>query len=119
MTKPTRHQKKRRIYTHWDKRTTEVKIVPKTEQTKEEPTNKVPLQVEVDKKNSAGVYSNFAGVSFNIDNFIIDFVALASDKPKGKLVSRIISSPRRIKQILVTLENSIRKYEEKFGAIKI
>lgn len=117
MTKPTRHQKRNRIYTHWDKNVTEVKILhPEKAAKKVEAVSSIP--VEADQKTSQGSYANLAIINFNLDNFIVDFIALSSDKRKGRVANRLITSPRRIKQLRTALEESIKKYEEKFGPIK-
>ncbi len=117
MTKPTRHRKRNRIYTHWDKNVTEVKILHQEKvEKKVESAQSIP--VEADPKTRQGSYSNLAIINFNLDNFIVDFIALSSDKRKGRVANRIITCPRRVKQLKIALEESIKKYEEKFGPIK-
>ncbi|MFH1258999.1 MAG: DUF3467 domain-containing protein [Elusimicrobiota bacterium] len=117
MTKPTRHQKRNRIYTHWGKNVTEVKTLHQ-EKVEKKVETAPPVPVETDQKTSQVSYNNLAIINFNLDNFILDFIALSPDKRKGKVTNRIIASPRRIKQLRAALEESIKKYEERFGPIK-
>ncbi len=81
----------------------------------------VKIEIKVDDSIAAGVYSNFANISHSPDEFIIDFLFVNPSPPPGfgKLASRIILSPGHAKRLLSALSENVRKYEERFGEIKV
>ena len=64
-----------------------------------------------------GCYSNLATFRHTEDEFILDFFLVV--EKEGKLVSRIITSPRHAKAILMALTENVAKYEQKYGEIEI
>ncbi|MBN2402635.1 MAG: DUF3467 domain-containing protein [Spirochaetes bacterium] len=81
----------------------------------------VKIEIKVDDATAAGVYSNFANISHSPDEFIMDFLFVNPAPPPGfgKLASRIILSPGHAKRLLSALAENVRKYEERFGEIKV
>lgn len=77
------------------------------------------IQIEIDDITAQGVYSNIAMISHSQDEFIIDFIFIQPQVPKAKVRARVITSPAHIKRFLYALQDNIKKYEEKFGEIKI
>jgi len=77
------------------------------------------IQIEIDDLTAQGVYSNLAVISHSKEEFIIDFIFIQLQVPKAKVRSRVITSPQHIKRFLFALQENIKKYEEKFGEIKI
>ncbi len=77
------------------------------------------IQIEIDDITAQGIYSNLAIISHSPDEFILDFVFIQPQIPKAKVRARIITSPQHIKRFLNALEDNIKKYEEKFGKIKV
>jgi len=77
------------------------------------------IQIEIDDLTSQGVYSNLAVISHSKEEFIIDFIFIQPQVPKAKVRARVITSPQHIKRFLLALQDNIKKYEEKFGEIKI
>jgi len=77
------------------------------------------IQIELDDLTAQGVYSNLAIISHSQDEFVIDFVFIQPQVPKAKVRARIITSPQHIKRFLSALQENIKKYEEKFGEIKL
>ena len=88
---------------------------------KEKETMDVKIEIKVDDSIAAGVFSNFANISHSPDEFIMDFLFINPSPPPGfgKLASRIILSPGHAKRILSALAENVRKYEERFGEIKV
>ncbi|OGC05913.1 hypothetical protein A2526_02085 [candidate division WOR-1 bacterium RIFOXYD2_FULL_36_8] len=74
------------------------------------------VKVEIDDEIAKGIYSNLAILSHNENEFILDFVFV--HPPKGKVNSRIITSPTHAKKFLKALQQNIEMYEKKFGQIK-
>ncbi len=75
----------------------------------------IPLELE----NVEGVYSNLAVITHSPAEFVIDFARVLPGVPKAKVYSRIIMTPQHAKLLLKALEENIKKYEEKFGEIKL
>ncbi len=66
---------------------------------------------------SRGRYSNSMLVSHSSEEFIFDWLL---NSPSGThLVSRIIVNPGHIKRIIDALSDNLRKYESKFGSVKV
>lgn len=77
------------------------------------------IQIEIDDLTAQGVYSNLAVISHSPDEFVIDFIFIQPQVPKAKVRARIITSPQHIKRFLYALQENIKRYEEKFGEIKV
>jgi|UniRef100_A0A7C3UPD7 hypothetical protein len=78
-----------------------------------------PIQIEIGEKESEGVYANFFLIAHSSSEFIIDCARILPGLPKAKVFARIVTTPQHAKLLLSALEENIRKYEEKFGKIKI
>lgn len=82
-----------------------------------EKENKRQLQVDLSEEEADGTYSNFTIVSHSGAEFILDFARITPGRPKAKVKSRVIMTPIHAKNLLKTLEDNIKKYEENFGKI--
>ena len=74
------------------------------------------IRVSMDEKMIGGVYSNFAVISHNENEFITDFIF--AHPPAGKIVSRVILSPSHAKRLLKAFQDNISMFESKFGPVK-
>lgn len=74
------------------------------------------IKVNFPEKIRGGVYANNMFVSHTKEEFIMDFIMIAP--PTGSVNARIIISPGHMKRIIKALQINVKKYEEKFGAIK-
>ena len=74
------------------------------------------IQIEVSNEVAGGKYSNFAVISHNENEFVMDFIF--AHPPKGQLNDRIIMSPGHAKRFLRALGENIAIYEKKVGPIK-
>ena len=77
------------------------------------------VQIELDDSSSQGEYVNFAVVSHSPAEFILDFIRMLPGMPKAKVKSRMIMTPSNVKSLVMTLQDNIKKYEDKFGEIKM
>ncbi len=77
------------------------------------------IQIEIDDITAQGVYSNLAIITHSPDEFILDFIFIQPQIPKAKVRARIITSPQHVKRFFYALQDNIKKYEEKFGEIKV
>ena len=79
----------------------------------------VRLQIKASDDVAKGVYSNMALVHNNELEFVMDFVFMEPQRPQGHVVSRIVTNPKAAKKLLTGLNELVRRYEERFGEIKI
>jgi len=76
----------------------------------------------------AAQFTNLAQVSHTNHEFFFDFAQtigrLARSKDQiplieAQLVARLVMTPQHAKQLLAALQDSVRMYEEKYGAIQV
>ena len=77
---------------------------------------KKEIRINLTEEVSGGKYSNLAMIAHSENEFILDFIFV--HPPKGKVVSRIITSPSHAKRLAQALQNNVAIYEKKFGEIK-
>lgn len=78
-----------------------------------------PIQVELGEKESEGIYSNFVLIAHSPSEFIIDFARILPGVQKARVYSRIVMTPQHARMLLNALEENIKKYEGRFGEIKL
>ncbi len=78
-----------------------------------------PVQIEIGEKESEGIYSNFVLIAHSASEFIIDFARILPGLPKAKVFSRIVMTPQHAALLHEALTENIRKYEARFGKIKV
>jgi hypothetical protein len=76
-----------------------------------------PLQIQLDDDVANGLYVNMAMVNMTETEFTLDFIHVQPQQPRAKVRSRIITNPKHLKRLLLTLRDSVSKYEERFGPI--
>lgn len=85
----------------------------------QEETKQPPISIEISEKESEGIYSNFVLIAHSPSEFIIDFARILPGLPKAKVFSRIVMTPQHAKLLSNALEENIKKYEDRFGKIKL
>jgi len=78
-----------------------------------------PFKIEVDENKGEGIYSNLAMITHSPSEFIIDFARVMPGLPKAKVHARIVMTPQHAKLLLKALEDNIKKFESRFGEIKL
>lgn len=68
---------------------------------------------------ASGQYVNMAVVNHNDSEFVIDCIYIQPQAPKARVQSRLITSPRHAKRLMLMLQNNIEKYEKKHGVIDL
>ncbi len=91
---------------------------------KEQEQQSQQISIQTDPQSASGVYSNLMMVSHRKEEFVLDFLFVQpqkSDQGQGvaNLRSRVITTPEHVKRIVAALGDNIRRYEEKFGEIKV
>ncbi len=79
----------------------------------------VQIQIQLDDDVAQGMYVNLALVNHTETEFTIDVMYLQPQQPKAKVRSRLISSPKHTKRLMLALQENIRRYEERYGQIEI
>ncbi|MEK7705825.1 MAG: DUF3467 domain-containing protein [Myxococcota bacterium] len=82
-------------------------------------TKQVQIQIQLDEETAQGLYVNLALVNHTETEFTIDVMYLQPQQPKAKVRARIISSPKHTKRLLAALQENVRRYEERYGAIDL
>jgi len=77
------------------------------------------VQVEIGERESEGVYSNFVLIAHSPSEFIIDFARILPGLPKAKVFSRIVMTPQHVQMLHNALTDNIKKYEDRFGKIRV
>ncbi len=77
------------------------------------------INIELGEKEGEGIYSNLAIITHSPAEFVIDFTRVLPGVPKAKVHARIIMTAQHAKLLLRALEDNVRKFEMKFGEIKI
>ncbi len=75
------------------------------------------LKIQVDDKTAEGVYVNFLSVFHNQAEFVMDFGRIVPGKPEVKVMSRLLTNPIALKQVVRTLTENLERYEKTFGPI--
>jgi hypothetical protein len=80
---------------------------------------KPQLNVEISPEHAEGIYSNFVLIAHSPSEFILDFARMVPGVQKTKVYARIIMNPQNSLLLRNALDENIKKYEERFGKIKI
>ena len=83
------------------------------------PAGAQQIQVELDDVTAQGMYANLVLINHNENEFILDFAFLPPGNPRAKVRSRLISSPRHTKRLLIALQKNLERFEERFGTIEL
>ena len=84
-----------------------------------ESKKKHQIKIEIDDSVGQGEYANFAIVTHSPAEFVMDYIRVLPGMTKSKVKSRIIMAPMHAKTLMMALQDNIKKYESKFGEIKI
>ena len=77
------------------------------------------LQITIDDAVANGVYANMAMVNHNETEFIVDFIFVHPQMAKATVRSRVVTSPKHLKRLLLALQDNLGRYEAQFGKIDI
>jgi hypothetical protein len=85
----------------------------------DEPAPPQKLQVQLDEDVAQGVYSNLVLLNHTENEFVLDFAFIQPANGRAKVRSRVISSPRHTKRLLLALQKNLERYEERFGRVDL
>lgn len=90
------------------------------EDEKKTPESRVPgIQLQLDDETAQGKYTNFAIVNHSPTEFVMDFIFIQPQQPRGKVLARLITSPVHAKRLVAALSENIARYEQRFGTINV
>ncbi len=79
----------------------------------------VKLEIQMNDDIASGQYMNMAVVNHNDSEFVIDCIYVQPQAAKAQVCSRLITSPRHAKRLLLALQNNIDRYEKEYGTIDL
>ena len=77
------------------------------------------IKIEFNEENTSVEYSNFVVVTHSAAEFVLDFIRVLPGMAKAKVKSRVIMSPMHLKTLMFALQDNVKKFEDKFGEIKV
>ena len=77
------------------------------------------IKIEFSEDTASVEYSNFVVVTHSAAEFVLDYIRVLPGMAKAKVRSRIIMSPMHAKTLMLALQDNIKKFEDKFGEIKV
>jgi len=77
------------------------------------------IKIEFNEDSTSVEYSNFVVVTHSAAEFVLDYIRILPGMVKAKVKSRVIMSPMHVKTLMLALQDNIKKYEDKFGEIKV
>ena len=81
------------------------------------PAQPIPQQIKIADNIPGAEYANMMQVNHTQEEFMMVFMNVAG--MSGRVVSKVLTSPGHMKRIVSALADNIKKYEERFGEIKI
>lgn len=79
----------------------------------------IQLKIQMDEKVAAGQYVNMVVVNHNDSEFVVDCIYVQPQAPEARVHSRIITSPRHAKRLLIALQKNVDAYEKAHGVIEL
>jgi hypothetical protein len=85
----------------------------------EEDAQERQLNIHLDPENLAGVYANFANISFSDYEFTITFARIdhevEDEEIPGVVVSRVNLSPKFMRELIDAMEDNYSKWQTREG----
>jgi hypothetical protein len=75
------------------------------------------IQIQLDEATAKGIYANLVMVSHTENEFVFDYIFLQPSQPTARVQSRVILGPRQAKRLASILQDSVKRYEDRFGRI--
>ncbi len=77
------------------------------------------IQLQMDDETAQGKYANLVLINHTENEFLLDFAFLQPANSVAKVRSRVISSPRHTKRLMLALQKNVERFEERFGVIEV
>ncbi len=74
---------------------------------------KKEIQIKIKNDDvAAGSYANSFTITFNADEFVLDFIMMQPQAPMGLLTNRIVLSPAKTRELARVLNDVVRQRDE-------
>jgi len=73
-------------------------------------------QIQINDSIPGGEYANSAWINHNEEEFQMIFANIVGQS--GKVTAKITTTPGHFKRMIAAMTENLKKYEEKFGAVK-
>ncbi len=83
------------------------------------PNPPMQFQIHIDEAVAQGAYVNMAVVNHSEFEFTLDMIYVQPHRAKATVRSRIITSPKHMKQLLLAIQDQVKRYEQRFGVIEV
>ena len=83
------------------------------------PPQQVQLQIDIDPVTANGAFINLAMVNFNENEFTLDLAYVQPQAPRATVRARAITSPKHMKRLMLAIQDSVQKYEQRFGVLDL
>jgi len=77
------------------------------------------LQIQLDDSVADGRYTNLVLINHSENEFVLDFAFVQPGTNRARVHSRVVSSPRHTKRLLLALQKNLERYEERFGTVEL
>lgn len=85
----------------------------------EDPKKGPKIQVQLDEETAQGTYANLVLINHTDNEFLLDFAFVQPANARAKVFTRVISSPKHTKRLLMALQHNVKRFEERFGTIEV
>ena len=82
----------------------------------QQPNKPTGQQIKIADYIPGAEYANAMQINHNKDEFQLMFLNVMA--ASGRVASKVITSPGHMKRMIAAMSENLKKYEEKFGAIK-
>lgn len=83
-----------------------------------EPTNpQHQLNIELPEDIAEGEFANLAMITHTPEEFVMDFIRIMPNVPKGKVKARVILTPQHAKRLMRAFVENVQRYEAQHGTI--
>lgn len=83
-------------------------------------TEDTPNSINVElHDDTPEIYSNLVVIANSPSDFVLDFARMMPGRPKPRVLTRIILTPDHAKRLMLTLQDSVGKYEAEHGPISL
>lgn len=74
------------------------------------------IKIDLEDRIPGAEYANLMNVAYGKEEFVLMFANALMGK--GRVVSKVMTSPGHLKRIAKLLEEKLKEYEKRFGAIE-
>ena len=92
---------------------------PKTPEQPPVPGPQQRLNIAIDENVGEGTYANLVLIAHTAAEFVMDFARVMPGVPKTKVQARIVMTPQHLKGFAKALEENVKRFESRFGEIKV